>query len=143
MPKILVIYHSETGNTEAAARLVAEGAGEGAEVVSAVDVKIDDVVAADAVAIGSPDYFSYMSGYIKVFFDRAYHVRDQLAGKPCAVFLTHGGGGKGMEPLEKIARSIKLDLVAGGLSILNAPEGDSAEACRDLGRKLAEAASGN
>ena len=45
MSKILVIYHSGKGNTEKLAQLVAEGAEAG-----------------DGLAIGSPDYFSYVAG---------------------------------------------------------------------------------
>lgn len=144
MSKLMVVYHSDTGNTERAAELVAEGArdaGAEVELLKAMDVDPQAVVAAGGVAIGSPDYYSYMAGEVKVFFDRVFHVRDLCNGKPCVCFLSHGGGGAAMESLEKLSSSVKMDCV-GTLSIKGAPEGDSAEECRALGRKLAEAAKG-
>ncbi len=35
-------------------------------------VTLDDVLGADAVAIGSPDYYGYVAGTIKTFFDDMY-----------------------------------------------------------------------
>jgi len=146
MPKVLVVFHSDTGNTRRAAELVAEGAGgtEGVDVelVEAMDVDLEAVVDAAGVAIGSPDYYSYMAGQVKVFYDRVFHVRDRMKGKPGAVFITHGGGGKAMESMLKLSGSVNLELVGEGLSIKNSPSGDDEAACRDLGRKLAEAAAG-
>lgn len=96
MSKILVIYHSQSGNTKAAAELVAKGA----QSVEGADVKIkqalkttsDDLLNCDAIAVGSPDYFGYMAGGLKDFFDRTYYpTQGQVTDKPCAIFVTHGG----------------------------------------------------
>ena len=146
MAKILVVYHSDTGNTRRAAELVAEGAAEaeGAEVemLEAMEADNEAVVAAAGVAVGSPDYYSYMAGQVKVFFDRVFHVRDRLSGKPCAAFITHGGGGKALDSVVGLCGSVNMELVAEGLSVKGIPSGADEEACRELGRKLAAAAKG-
>ena len=75
MKKLLIVYHSQAGNTEAMARVISEGASSaGATVVMkrAVDATGEDLLACDVVAIGTPNYFSYMSGLVKDFFDRAW-----------------------------------------------------------------------
>lgn len=71
--KILVAYHSVTGNTEKLARGVAEGAKRlpGTTVVMkrVGQVTADDLFSADAVIVGSPVYWSNMAGEVKTFFD--------------------------------------------------------------------------
>jgi NAD(P)H dehydrogenase (quinone) len=72
MATVLIVYYSRTGNTEAMARAVTEGAiFEGVEVVlKRVDSANEfDVSFADAVAFGSPCHFAYMAGALKAFFD--------------------------------------------------------------------------
>ena len=52
---------------------------------------------ADAVALGTPDYFSYPAGTIKTLFDDMYlwdQSGETVKGKPAVLFLSHGGGEK-------------------------------------------------
>src|SRR3954471_11314779 len=71
--KVLIIYHSVTGNTEK----MGQGVAEGAKAVSGTDVGFtkvadetaDDLLASGALLVGSPVYFANMSGDIKSFFD--------------------------------------------------------------------------
>jgi len=146
MAKVLVVYHSDTGNTERAAELVADGAravvGVEVEVLRAMDVDPEAVVSAAGVAIGSPDYYHYMAGEVKVFFDRVFHVRDRLKGKPCVSFITHGGGGKALGSVVSLCGSVYMEQAAEAMAIKGRPSGDDEEKCRDLGRKLAEKAAG-
>ena len=71
--KVLVAYHSVTGNTEKLAQGVGEGAKEvsGANVVlkKVGEVTAEDLLAADALIVGSPVYYTTMSGEVKAFFD--------------------------------------------------------------------------
>ena len=72
---VLIVYHSLSGNTKAAAEAVAEGAkAGGADPVlkDGLQAGPEDLRACDAIAIGTPDYFSYMAGGVKDFFDRSY-----------------------------------------------------------------------
>jgi len=76
MARILIVYHSQTGNTEKMAEAVAQGARtvEGVEVFlkKAVDATLEDLLAADGLALGTPENFGYMSGMLKDFFERTY-----------------------------------------------------------------------
>jgi len=71
--KVLVAYHSLSGNTERMAQAVVEGA----QSVSGTDVVMkrvshvtaDDLFSSDALVVGSPVYWSNMSGEVKTFFD--------------------------------------------------------------------------
>ncbi len=110
---VLIVYHTQGGNTEAAARFVAEGVksvgGVKPPVKHAADADVDDLKSCDAVCCGTPDYFSYMAGMLKDFFDRTFYpTQGQVDGKPCGIFVTHGGGGKASESVEKICGSFKF-----------------------------------
>ncbi len=110
MAKILVIYHSQQyGKTKEIADAIADGAREaGAEVetfnTNERRVSLNDLMAADAVAVGTPDYYSYVAGTIKTFFDDLYlwdKAGKAVIGKPAALFYSHGGGGLVKQSLEK------------------------------------------
>ena len=64
----------------------------------------------DAVAVGSPDYYSYIAGGVKMFFDDWYIAKGKddtgLLDKPVAVFYSHGGGGKVRAPLEQLCAKL-------------------------------------
>ena len=147
MARIMVIYHSQQyGNTRLMADLVAEGCRSVPGVqVSVVDVNEERVdmaefAACDGVALGSPDYFSYVAGGIKQFFDDAWIARragQSTGDKPCVVFMSHGGG-RAMASLEKLCGSMKYEPVVAPLSHHRDEVGDAAEECRALGMALAE-----
>jgi multimeric flavodoxin WrbA len=110
MAKILVIYHSQQyGKTKEIADAIADGAREAGSEVEAINtneqrVTLNDLMAADAVAIGTPDYYSYVAGTIKTFFDDLYlwdKAGKAVTGKPAALFYSHGGGGLVKQSLEK------------------------------------------
>lgn len=144
--KVLVIYHSFSGNTQACAELVAQGVREAGDIeVTLVNtneaqrVDMQELAACDGVAVGSPDYASYPAGTIKQLFDDMYIAKRegiQIAGKPCVLFVTHGGGGKAAEPMERMAgKYAGFDVVGDVYRCLQAPE----ESCPDvieLGRLL-------
>jgi len=113
MDKIIVIYHSQQyGNTKMIAEALAEGVREAGAEVNLINtnerrVTLEEFLATDAVAIGTPDYFSYVAGTIKTFFDDIY-LWDQsgkpVKGKPAALFFSCGGGGKVKQPFESLAQ---------------------------------------
>jgi len=146
MAKILVIFHSQQfGNTKALAESLAEGAREAGAAVELINtnerrVTLEEILAADAVALGTPDYFSYIAGTIKTLFDDLY-LWDQagkaVKGKPAALFFTHGGGGKGKQPFEYLARRFFQQV---GETVESArPIGSEAKKkCFALGQELAK-----
>ena len=145
MGKIIVIYHSQQfGNTKALAEALAEGAREAGAAVELVNtnerrVTLEEFLAADAVAIGTPDYFSYVAGTIKTFFDNIYlwdQAGESVKGKPAALFCSHGGGGKVRQPFESLAHRFFQQVgetVTGRHPISN----DAIKRCLALGKELA------
>ena len=148
MPAILVLYHSqEHGNTGAMAEAVAEGAREAGAEVRLVNthgfrLDVEEYRAFDAAAFGSPDYYSYLAGGLKVFLDDWYIAKqanaDGLTGKPYALFYSHGGGGRVKEPLETLFSRMG-EKIGDTVESVGLPADDCLAACRALGQQLAEA----
>jgi len=144
MPKIIVIYHSQQfGNTKVLAEALAKGAREGGAEVGLINtnerrVTLDEFLAADAVAVGTPDYFSYVAGSIKTLFDDIY-LWDQagkpVKGKPAAFFYSHGGGGRVRQHLEGFAQRVfqQVGETVEGRRPIN---DDSKNKCIALGKEL-------
>jgi len=110
--KILVIYHSQQfGNTKLLASALADGirnAGGDALMINTNERRVspEEFIAADAAAIGTPDYYSYPAGTIKTLFDDLYlwdKEGKSVKGKPVVLFMTHGGGGRAKQPFEGFA----------------------------------------
>ena len=148
MGKILVIYHSQQlGNTKEIAEALADGAREAGADVEKINtnerrVTLDDLMNADAIAIGTPDYYGYVAGTIKTFFDDLYlwnKAGKAVTGKPAALFYSHGGRGTVRQSLEKFANRYFTQV---GETIERVPSdaGEAKEKCRALGRKLAQEA---
>jgi multimeric flavodoxin WrbA len=147
MSKIIVIYHSQQfGNTKVLAQMLAEGAREAGAKVELLNtnerrVALDEFLAADAVALGTPDYFSYLAGTMKTFFDDIYlwnQAGKPVKGKPASLFFSHGGGGKVRQPFEYLASRFFQQVgetVEGGLPISN----EAKKKCRALGKELVRA----
>ena len=148
MKQIMIVYHSqEKGNTRKMADLVAEGCRkvQGVQVqmvnVNQVRLEASAVEKADGLAIGSPDYFSYVAGCLKQFFDDlklAEWAGRKVTGKPYVAFITHGGGGKAVESIEKLASACKLVKAADSAVCRNYPQ-DPADVAKAvaLGEALA------
>ena len=149
MAKILVLYHSqEYGNTHAMAEAVGQGAGQAGADVQLVNTNeqrldVETYRGADAAAFGSPDYYSYIAGGLKVFLDD-WHIAkganaDGLQAKPYGLFFSHGGGGRVREPMEKLFAGAGTK-VGQTVESRGGPDQQALDACRELGRQLAEAA---
>ncbi|MBT3378688.1 MAG: flavodoxin family protein [Lentisphaerae bacterium] len=149
MKKVLIVYHSqEKGNTHRMAELVAQGCREAEGIavqminVNERRVDMDTAEQADAYALGSPDYFSYVAGNLKQFFDDILLANwggRATTGKPYVGFLTHGGGGTAIGSLDRLAKATKLVPAAPNAICQGAPEAaQDVENSIALGRQLAE-----
>jgi multimeric flavodoxin WrbA len=144
MKKILVIYHSQQfGNTKIVAEALADGVREAGADVKLINtnehrVTMKEFMSADAVALGTPDYFSYPAGTIKTFFDDMY-LWDQsgkpVKGKPAVFFISHGGGGKVREPLDSFAQRF-FTKVGETVAFQRPIDSEAKRVCHDLGRHL-------
>jgi len=145
MLKLLVVYFSGTGNTRTMAEAVAVGAKEaGAEVVlkGVQETSVDDLIASDAIAFGSPTYFSYMAGLLKTLFDSAWSSRGRMAGKLFASFASSGLGNetRTVKSIEGICASFKLEKACPSVAVTGMPSESQVAECRSLGAALARAA---
>lgn len=151
MGSILVLYHSQQyGNTQLMAEAVAEGAekaGAEVELVNTNEHRLDIEVyrKVEGVAFGSPDYFSYIAGGLKVFLDDWYIVKQKdptgLEGKRYALFYSHGGGGKVRESMESLFESMG-EKVGETVDSSGRPGDATLDGCRELGSQLGEAVKG-
>lgn len=100
MATVLVVYHTETGNTGEMAELVGRGAEDaGAEVdVREVDeVGAEDLLDYDAIIAGTPTYYGQMSAPMKELFDESVQFHKQLTGKVGGAFTSSANIGGGNE----------------------------------------------
>ena len=160
--KVLVTYHSLSGNTERMAEAVVDGVksvpGTEALLKRVGQVTADDLFSADAVVVGSPVYWSNMSGEVKTFFDNwqfkfGVFPEFKMKNKVGAAFATGGqvSSGKELTMLTILAAMLgnQMIVVSGGgaFGASATTEGDSpgidkkelAEA-KELGRRVAEVA---
>jgi multimeric flavodoxin WrbA len=149
MSRVLIVYHSHTGNTEAMAKAVYDGAvSAGAEVSlkKAADATVEDILDCDVVAFGTPNNFRYMAGALKDFFDRVWlKLGDQKGNKLYTTFSTAGGGGgEAIESIEQICgvfsewKQISFQKALEGIITKGKPSDQVLQECRRMGEKLAQ-----
>ena len=104
--RILIAYHSRTGNTEKMAVAVREGAASvaGVEIVlrKVADVSADDIVKADGIVLGTPVEWGNLSAETKRFIDRVGEALGKAGatygeGRTAGVFCTGGSPSNGQE----------------------------------------------
>ena len=160
MSKILVLYDSATGNTAKMAELVAEGAAQidGSEVrVRGVDqATADDVVWCDGLAVGSPTNMGLLSWKMKRFWDETMDGQwMKVDGKIGCAFSSAGGWGGGAEMACQSILTVLMNfgflvfgvtdyvsklttLHYGAVTVRQPRDEEACEACRKLGKRLAE-----
>ena len=122
---------------------VVEGAKtiDGVEVIlkKAADATLDDLLACDGLAVGTPENFGYMSGMVKDFFDRTYgDAQDKVFRKPFVVFISAGNDGAGaLHAIERIALGYKFKTVFTPVIARGKITDEILEQCRELGGTLA------
>jgi 6-phosphogluconolactonase len=100
--RILVAYHSRTGNTEQMARGVVEGTKRVPGVVTTLkkvsEVSKEDLDAADGIILGCPTYFANVPGEMKTIIDDwNWKMKVDFTDKVGGAFATAGGQVGGQE----------------------------------------------
>jgi NAD(P)H dehydrogenase (quinone) len=152
LAEILVVYDSETGNTEKMAFAVVEGV----EQVSGVDVvvkkvdetDIEDLLSADGIVMGSPTYYGQMSAKLKALMDKSVKIHGKLDGKVGAAFTSSGGTASGAETT--LLSILEAMLVHGmiiqgnsrnkhyGAAAVGSPSDKELRFCKELGERTAK-----
>ena len=138
--KIAVVYWSGTGNTEAMAQAVMEGAksaGAEAQLFTAAEFEGDNMDAFDAVAFGCPAMGAEELEDLE-FGPMFEGCQDKLSGKKIALFGSYGwGDGEWMRTWEDTCQGKGAALACDSVICQETPDDDALEACRKLGEALA------
>ena len=150
MPMVLILYYSRTGNTEEMAKAVEEGVkAEGVEVVrkKVTRANLKDLLKADGIILGSPNYYGTMAAEMKAFLDKSVQYHGKLEGKVGATFSSGGGLGGGVETA--VLDMLKALLIHGmviqgdpwgshyGAVSIGKPNAAARKECKKLGEKVA------
>ena len=105
----------------------------------AFDTTVDDVRACDAIVLGTPENFGYMSGALKDFFERIYYpLLDDTPGLPYALFVKASTDGDGaVRSVERIVAGLRWKLVVPPIVVVGDLKPGDLEQCRELGATLA------
>lgn len=140
MSKVAIVYWSGTGNTEAMANFVAEGAKEvGAEVTLFTAMEFDGGLMDnfDAVAFGCPSMGAEQLEEDE-FEPMFIGCESKLSGKKIGLFGSYGwGDGEWMRNWEETCRGDGAQLVMDGVICNEAPDRDAENDCKNLGKALA------
>lgn len=139
MSKIAVVYWSGTGNTEAMANAVADGASsKGAEVslITAGDFQASMVKDYDAIAFGCPAMGAEVLEEDE--FEPMFSLcESELGGKKIALFGSYGwGDGEWMRNWEETCKNDGAVLVCDSVICNDAPDDDAIASCKALGEAL-------
>jgi NAD(P)H dehydrogenase (quinone) len=158
--KILVLYYSEKGHTQAMAELVAAGAKSVLDtevrLKTVAEATAEDLQWCDGIAVGSPTHMGTIAWQMKRWWDTvAQPLWYEIEGKIGCAFSSSGGNAGGGE---LTCLALQIVLMNYGLFVFGVPdyvapgqtlhygaicagkprhEGEK-EACRRLGRRLAE-----
>ena len=138
MSKVAIVFWSATGNTETMANCIAEGAGAAAAIVPCAEMDAAKLGEYDVVAFGCPAMGAEQleeSEFEPMFAG----LEGSLNGKKVALFGSYGwGDGEWMRSWEKDCDDAGINLVCESVICQEAPDGDTLEACRAMGKLLAE-----
>ena len=141
MNEIVVAYWSQTGNTEAMAQAVAQGieeAGKKAKVTEISGISPQDLKDAAAFALGCPAMGAEVleESEMEPFM---MEVEGFASGKKIGLFGSYGwGDGQWMRDWEERMSNAGAEIVSGeGVIAQEAPDDESLEKCRALGKALA------
>lgn len=139
----MIVYHSQSGHTEALAQAVYRGAGQctgtRSRLLTAFDAQLDDLLGCHGVIFGTPENFGYMSGALKHFFDRTFYpAQDHTLNLPYALFVSAGNDGSGaVRGIDRILTGYPMRKVAEPVICRGCVTPAHLEACETLGLALA------
>lgn len=145
MPQLLIVHHTPSPTLQAMFEAVLAGATneeiEGVTVVrrAALAATTVDVLAADAVIVGTPANIGYMSGALKHFFDTVYYqILDTTVGRPYAAYV-HGNSDTvgAVRAIESIATGLGWQRVFRPVTATGTLTKADLEACWELGATVA------
>jgi flavodoxin I len=141
MAKLLILYDSQTGNTEKMAKAVTEGARSiaGADVDLKYYADSDELAQAAAIAFGAPTYHHEITLPIKQMLEEAAKAGVKLEGKIGAAFGSYGWSGEAPEKvLEILKNKFGMKTIEPPIKVLYEPKQAQLDECRKLGVRIAQ-----
>lgn len=143
--QLLIVSHCPSPNTRALTDAVIRGAGnpdvEGVDVLflPPLEAGPEDVLASNAVIIGTTENFGYMSGRLKDFFERIYYpCLEETQGMPYALFIKGGNDGTGAKnSVERIIAGLKWRPVQDPIVMAGEYREEWLRPCEELGMAMA------
>ena len=139
--KVLIVYYSQTGNTEKMARAIEEGAKSvaGTDVEVKYFVKPEELVDANGIILGMPTYYHDIGMDMKNLLEGLAKEEIDLKGKVGAAFGSYGWSGEAPNLLLEIMKNrFGMDVIEPALRIKYNPDKNGLEECRKLGKTVAE-----
>lgn len=123
--KFIILYYSKEGNTHQLAKRFWDIFREfipnkyDIEMMKVQEMDIESLRASIGIIVGSPDYYGYVAGHIKIFFDEIleYEYKKDFKNKPAIGFITHGGGGEAAKSLLSLLSYLKFEVIKPIISV--------------------------
>ncbi len=141
MADVIIVYDSNTGNTEKVAQEVLNGvkeSGASVEMKKVDEATVDDLRRAKAVVLGSPNIHDNYSGPMRNFIEtklKQAKPSDKIGG----AFGTHKWNTDNVKRLEQDLRWLGMRIVAAGVNVHRRETGE-AQKVREFGKKIGEEA---
>ncbi|MBW2148313.1 MAG: flavodoxin domain-containing protein [Deltaproteobacteria bacterium] len=151
MARVLIVYHTRTGNTKKMAELIREGISGGGvdvEMKNIEDTVPDDLLEYEGILFGCPTYYGVMPAVFKELVDKSIIFHGRLAGKVGGAFASSANVGGGNETT---ILSVLHALLIHGMIIqgdasgdhygpvsIGAPDERARQECARFGRRFAE-----
>ena len=148
MARLLIVHHTVSPATRELLDAVLNGArnddveGVEVEVRAALAATPTDLLAADAVVLGTPANIGYMSGALKHFFDTVYYpVQVDREGMPFSLYVHGDNDTSGaVRSVESIAKGMGWERHRPPVTVTGRPDAEARQACWELGAVTALAA---
>ena len=140
---LLVVAHVPSPNTKRLFDAVLAGAGEsnGVTIVgkNPFQAGSDEIMAADAIILGTTENLGYMSGAMKDFFDRIYYpCLEETQGRPYCLYIRAGHDGTGTRRgIETIVKGLRWRAVQEPIILRGDWQDDFLDQCQELGTAMA------
>ncbi|BAI62824.1 putative flavodoxin [Methanocella paludicola SANAE] len=142
MLDVLIIYDTNTGNTEKAAQEILGGvkeSGASVEMKKVDDTTVEDLKAARGIILGSPNIYGNYSGKMRDLVNSKL-VQAKPSDKVGAAFGTYKWNDDNLKNLQNDLRWKGVRIVSEGVNVHRHSNGDVVKKLRELGRKVGEEA---
>lgn len=141
MKNVAIIYWTGTGNTQAMAEGILEGAKNGnarVKLINVFDAKIEDVIIADAIAFGCPSMGAEQleEAEMEPFIESIAGI---MSGKKTILFGSYGwGDGEWMTNWQDRMEGYGANMLVDGFIINNDADKEGIRKCNEIGALLSK-----